>query len=67
MNNPARGAYRQPKPSLACSAASPSLRRNTLGALAMVQEWRKSMLRQKGKKDLTENVNDQSLFNQAMG
>ena len=29
----------------------------------MVQEWRKAMLRQKGRKDLNENVNDQSLFN----
>lgn len=37
--------------------------RNTKGALAMVQQWRKSMLAQKGRKDLNENVNDQSLFN----
>jgi len=34
-----------------------------LGALAMVQEWRKAMLARKGDKDLNENVNDQSLFN----
>jgi arabinosyltransferase len=40
--------------------------RNTLGSLAMVQQWRKAMLQQKGRKDLTENVNDQSLFNQVV-
>jgi len=40
--------------------------RATLGSLAMVQQWRKSMLNQKGRKDLTENVNDQSLFNQVV-
>ena len=33
--------------------------RATRGALAMVQQWRKSMLSMKGRKDLTENVNDQ--------
>ena len=38
--------------------------RHTPGAKAMVQSWRKAMLRQKGRSDLTENVNDQSLFNQ---
>ena len=37
--------------------------RATRGAMAMVQSWRKAMLRQKGRTDLTENVNDQSLFN----
>jgi hypothetical protein len=40
--------------------------RGTNGSLAMVQEWRKAMLRQKGRKDLNENVNDQSLFNQVV-
>ena len=40
--------------------------RATRGALAMVQSWRKAMLRQKGRHDLTENVNDQSLFNQVV-
>ena len=40
--------------------------RNTLGGRAMVQTWRKSMLSQKGRTDLTENVNDQSLFNQVV-
>ena len=40
--------------------------RATEGALAMVQQWRKSMLAQKGRRDLTENVNDQSLFNQVV-
>ena len=34
------------------------------GALAMVQQWRKAMLARKGDKNLNENVNDQSLFNQ---
>lgn len=38
--------------------------RNTAGSLAMVGQWRKSMLAQKGRRDLNENVNDQSLFNQ---
>jgi hypothetical protein len=38
--------------------------RQTVGAKAMVQSWRKAMLHQKGRPDLTENVNDQSLFNQ---
>ena len=38
--------------------------RSTRGAMAMVQSWRKAMLRQKGSPHLTENVNDQSLFNQ---
>jgi len=38
--------------------------RQTAGAKAMVQSWRKAMLHQKGRPDLTENVNDQSLFNQ---
>ena len=38
--------------------------RATNGSLSMVQEWRQAMLRQKGRKDLNENVNDQSLFNQ---
>ena len=37
--------------------------RSTRGSLSMVQQWRKSMLSQKGRRDLTENVNDQSLFN----
>ena len=40
--------------------------RGTRGAKAMVQSWRKAMLRQKGGKHLTENVNDQSLFNQVV-
>ena len=40
--------------------------RATKGARAMVQTWRKAMLRQKGRPDLTENVNDQSLFNQVV-
>ena len=40
--------------------------RATRGALAMVQSWRKAMLRQKDRSDLTENVNDQSLFNQVV-
>ena len=40
--------------------------RATRGARAMVQSWRKAMLRQKGRPDLTENVNDQSLFNQVV-
>ena len=40
--------------------------RSTKGSLAMVQSWRKAMLAQKGRKDLTENVNDQSLFNQVV-
>lgn len=40
--------------------------RATRGALAMVQSWRKAMLRQKDRADLTENVNDQSLFNQVV-
>ena len=40
--------------------------RATKGAQAMVQSWRKSMLRQRGRTDLTENVNDQSLFNQVV-
>merc|ERR1719502_114976 len=40
--------------------------RCTAGARAMVQTWRKSMLSQKGRKDLNENVNDQSLFNQVV-
>ena len=40
--------------------------RSTNGSLAMVQQWRKSMLLQKGRKDLNENVNDQSLFNQVV-
>jgi len=40
--------------------------RHTPGAKAMVQSWRKAMLRQKGRSDLTENVNDQSLFNQVV-
>ena len=31
----------------------------------MVQQWRKAMLARKGDKNLNENVNDQSLFNQA--
>jgi len=34
------------------------------GARAMVQSWRKAMLRRKGDQNLNENVNDQSLFNQ---
>ena len=37
--------------------------RCTPGSLAVIQEWRRAMLRQKGRKDLNENVNDQSLFN----
>jgi len=40
--------------------------RQTVGAKAMVQSWRKAMLHQKGRPDLTENVNDQSLFNQVV-
>ena len=40
--------------------------RCTGGSLAMVQTWRKAMLQQKGRQDLTENVNDQSLFNQVV-
>ena len=36
------------------------------GALAMVQQWRKAMLARKGDKNLNENVNDQSLFNQVV-
>ena len=40
--------------------------RNTKGSLAMVQSWRKAMLAQKGRQDLDENVNDQSLFNQVV-
>ena len=40
--------------------------RATPGAKAMVQQWRKSMLSQKGRRDLDENVNDQSLFNQVV-
>ena len=35
------------------------------GSLAMIQQWRKAMLSRKGDKNLNENVNDQSLFNQA--
>ena len=30
----------------------------------MVQQWRKAMLARKGDKNLNENVNDRSLFNQ---
>ena len=37
-----------------------------VGSLAMVQQWRKSMLSRKGDKNLNENVNDQSLFNQVV-
>ena len=40
--------------------------RGTVGSRAMVQTWRKAMLRRKGGKDLNENVNDQSLFNQVV-
>tara|TARA_B100000524_G_scaffold344764_1_gene242466 strand:+ start:205 stop:2913 length:2709 start_codon:yes stop_codon:yes gene_type:complete len=40
--------------------------RHGRGALAMVQQWRKSMLSRKGDKNLNENVNDQSLFNQVV-
>ena len=40
--------------------------RCTKGSLAMVQTWRKAMMSQKGRKDLNENVNDQSLFNQVV-
>ena len=32
----------------------------------MVQQWRKAMLARKGDKNLNENVNDQSLFNQVV-
>ena len=39
--------------------------RSGVGSLAMVQQWRKAMLARKGDKNLNENVNDQSLFNQA--
>lgn len=39
--------------------------RATNGSKAMVQQWRQQMLAQKERKDLNENVNDQSLFNQA--
>ena len=38
--------------------------RSGQGALAMVQAWRRAMLGRKGDKNLNENVNDQSLFNQ---
>ena len=38
--------------------------RSGVGSLAMVQQWRKAMLARKGDKNLNENVNDQSLFNQ---
>jgi len=40
--------------------------RSGAGSLAMVQQWRKSMLSRKGDKNLNENVNDQSLFNQVV-
>jgi len=40
--------------------------RCTLGSRAMVQSWRKSMLAMKGSPHLSENVNDQSLFNQVV-
>ena len=40
--------------------------RSGVGSLAMVQQWRKSMLSRKGDKNLNENVNDQSLFNQVV-
>ena len=33
------------------------------GALKMLEAWRSSMTRQRGRRDLTENVNDQMLFN----
>eukprot|EP00908_Phaeocystis_cordata_P014225 Transcript_25326.p1 GENE.Transcript_25326~~Transcript_25326.p1 ORF type:complete len:470 (+),score=180.70 Transcript_25326:59-1411(+) len=38
--------------------------RGSKGALAMLGVWRGAMTRMKGRKDLTENVNDQALFNQ---
>jgi len=40
--------------------------RCTPGSKAVIQAWRKAMLAQKGRHDLTENVNDQSLFNQVV-
>ena len=39
--------------------------RGSKGALAMLGAWRGAMTRMRGRKDLTENVNDQALFNQA--
>ena len=38
--------------------------RGTQGSLAFLVAWRGAMSRMKGRKDLTENVNDQALFNQ---
>ena len=38
--------------------------RGTKGSLAFLEAWRNAMSRMKGRKDLTENVNDQALFNQ---